>query len=90
MSIGAGSQGDAVWCSSPDAPGVDASVDGELSPARALAVEVHLDECWGCSGYADTVRLMKHSLRRLAERRPGELAVAQLRRWAEGHWPRHR
>ena len=63
---------------------VDAYIDGELSPARAVTVEVHLDECWACSGYADTVRLMKRSLRRLAQRRPSELAVARLRRWAEG------
>ena len=61
---------------------VDAYLDGELSPVRALAIEVHLDECWGCSGYADTVRLMKRSLRRLAQRRPSDLAVTRLRRWA--------
>jgi anti-sigma factor RsiW len=62
---------------------VDAYLDGELPPARAVAVEVHLDQCWGCSGYAETVRLMKRSLRRLAQRRPDNLAVARLRRWAE-------
>ena len=62
---------------------VDAYLDGELPPARAVVVEVHLDECWGCSGYADAVRLMKRSLRRLAQRRPSDLAVARLRRWAE-------
>jgi len=61
---------------------VDAYLDGELPPTRAGAVEVHLDECWGCSGYADAVRLMKRSLRRLAQRRPSDLAVARLRRWA--------
>ena len=61
---------------------VDAYLDGELPPARAVVVEVHLDECWGCSGYADAVRLMKRSLRRLAQCRPSELAVARLRRWA--------
>jgi predicted anti-sigma-YlaC factor YlaD len=69
---------------------VDAYVDGELSRARAVAVELHLDECWGCSAYADTVRLMKRSLRRLAERRPSDLAVARLHRWAEDRWFRHR
>ena len=62
---------------------VDAYLDGELPPARAVAVEGHLDECWGCSGYADTVRLLKRSLQRLARRRPSDLAVARLRRWAE-------
>jgi anti-sigma factor RsiW len=64
---------------------IDAYVDGELPPARAVTVEGHLDECWACSGYADTVQLMKRSLRRLAQRRPSHLAVARLRRWAEGH-----
>ena len=62
---------------------VDAYLDGELPPARAVAIEGHLDECWGCSGYADTVRLVKRSLQRLARRRPSDLAVARLRRWAE-------
>jgi anti-sigma factor RsiW len=63
---------------------VDAYLDGELSPVRAAVVEAHLEECWGCSGYAETLRLMKRSLRRLAERGPGDLAVVRLRRWAEG------
>ncbi|MGH9229987.1 MAG: anti-sigma factor family protein [Acidimicrobiales bacterium] len=62
---------------------IDAYLDGELSPARAIAVEGHLDECWGCSAHADTLRLMKRSLWRLAQRRPSDLAVARLRRWAE-------
>jgi anti-sigma factor RsiW len=62
---------------------VDAYIDGELPPGRAVVVEVHLDECWGCSGYAESVRLVKRSLRRLAQRRPSDLAVARLRRWAE-------
>jgi anti-sigma factor RsiW len=62
---------------------VDAYLDGELPAARAVVVRVHLDECWGCSGHAETVRLMKRSLRRLAQRRPSDLAVARLRRWAE-------
>ncbi|MGH9229928.1 MAG: zf-HC2 domain-containing protein [Acidimicrobiales bacterium] len=64
---------------------VDAYLDGELPPARAVVVHVHLDECWGCSGYADTVRLMQRSLRRLGQRRPSDLAVARLRRWAQAH-----
>lgn len=64
---------------------VDAYIDGELPPAGAVVVEGHLDECLGCSGYAETVRLMKRSLRRLAQRRPSDLAVARLRRWVEAH-----
>jgi anti-sigma factor RsiW len=63
---------------------VDAYVDGELPPARAAAVEAHLTDCWGCSGDAETLRLMKRSLRRLRHRGPSELTLARLRRWAEG------
>jgi anti-sigma factor RsiW len=62
----------------------DAYLDGELPPDGAAAVEAHLHECWGCSGYAETLRLMKRSLRRLRDRRPTELTAARLRRWAEG------
>lgn len=63
---------------------VDAYLDGELLPERAAAVTAHLGECWGCSGHAEALRLMKPSLRRLGERRPSDLAVARLRRWADG------
>jgi anti-sigma factor RsiW len=62
---------------------VDAYLDGELPSGRAAAVASHLDECWGCSGYADTVRLMKQSLRRPAAREPRDLAVTRLRRWGQ-------
>ncbi|MGH9110918.1 MAG: zf-HC2 domain-containing protein [Acidimicrobiales bacterium] len=62
---------------------VDAYVDGELARGQAAAVAAHLDNCWGCSGDADTLRLMKRSLQRLAARRPSDLARARLRRWAE-------
>jgi anti-sigma factor RsiW len=63
---------------------VDAYLDGELPPAWAAVVEAHLGECWGCSGHAETVWLMKRSLRRLRGRRPTLLAIARLRRWGEG------
>jgi anti-sigma factor RsiW len=63
---------------------VDAYVDGELTRGQAAAVAAHLDECWGCSGDADTLRLVKRSLQRRATRRPSDLALARLRRWAEG------
>jgi anti-sigma factor RsiW len=62
---------------------VDAYLDGEVPPSRAAVVESHLDECWGCSGYAETLRLMKRSLRRRRDRRPTQLTVARLRHWAE-------
>lgn len=63
---------------------LDAYVDGELPRVRVAVVEAHLNTCWGCSGQADTLRLMKRSLRRLAARRPSDLALARLRRWFEG------
>jgi anti-sigma factor RsiW len=63
---------------------IDAYLDSELPPHAVVAVEAHLDECWGCSGQAETARLMKRSLRRLRDRRPTELMVDRLRRWAEG------
>jgi anti-sigma factor RsiW len=63
---------------------VDAYIDGELTRGQAAAVEAHLDECWGCSGDVDTLRLVKRSLQRRAPRRPSDLAQARLRRWAEG------
>lgn len=62
---------------------VDAYIDGELrTPERIAAVRAHLDQCWGCSSYAETLRLLKWSLRRLADRQPTDLGVARLRRWA--------
>jgi anti-sigma factor RsiW len=63
---------------------VDAYVDGELTRGRAAAVAAHLAECWGCSGDADTLRLVKRSLQGRATRRPSDLALARMRRWAEG------
>jgi anti-sigma factor RsiW len=63
---------------------LDAYVDGELSRLRVAAVEAHLEDCWGCSGEADTLRLIKRSLRTLAARRPSDLALARLRRSVEG------
>ena len=61
---------------------VDAYVDGELrTPERIAAVRAHLDQCWGCSSYAETLRLLKRSLHRLARRQPTDLAAARLRHW---------
>jgi anti-sigma factor RsiW len=63
---------------------LDAYIDGELPRVRVAAIEAHLEDCWGCSGEADTLRLIKRSLRTLAARRPSDLALARLRRWVEG------
>ncbi|MFP3899725.1 MAG: zf-HC2 domain-containing protein [Acidimicrobiia bacterium] len=62
---------------------IAAYVDGELSD-RALVtrVEEHLRECWMCSCDAETWRLIRCSLRRLAQRRPVDLGAARLRRRA--------
>ena len=64
---------------------VEAYVDGELrSPVRAAEVRAHVDDCWGCSGDAEALRLIKRSLHRLACCQPTDLAAARLRRWAGG------
>lgn len=60
-----------------------AYVDGELSDeALVTRVEQHLRECWMCSCDAETWRLLRCSLRRLAQRRPVDLGAVRLRRWA--------
>lgn len=62
---------------------VGAYVDGELDAADTSAVTAHLDECWGCSGEADTLRLIKRSLRGRSVRRPADIALARLRLWVD-------
>lgn len=59
---------------------MSAYVDGELEPAQRGAVVCHLADCWDCSSDAETLRLMKHSLRRLGRRRAPELALRRLQR----------
>lgn len=63
-------------------------LDGELTGARRARVAAHLAVCWACSGYAETLRLIKHSLRTLPGRTPPDLAEARLRRFAEHLTPR--
>ena len=58
-------------------------VDGELTGSARLAVAAHLAVCWACSGYAETLRLVKHSLSRGPGRAPAELAERRLRGFAE-------
>jgi hypothetical protein len=61
---------------------VEAYVDGELHSARTIArVEQHLHVCWGCSGDADALRLIKSSFRSLADRRPTDLGLVRLQGW---------
>lgn len=62
---------------------VTAYVDGELSDGALVArVEAHLGDCWMCSCDAETWRLIRCSLRRLARRRPVDLDAVRVRRWA--------
>jgi anti-sigma factor RsiW len=61
---------------------IDAYLDGELPPDQRSAVATHLRRCWRCSGYAETVRLIRHSLSGLPRRAPASLAEARLRRLA--------
>jgi hypothetical protein len=43
----------------------------------------HLATCFACSGTAETLRLIKHSLRTRPQRAPVDLAEARLRRYAD-------
>jgi anti-sigma factor RsiW len=62
---------------------VEAYVDGELTPARRAQVAAHLACCWACSGYAQTLRLIKASLRHGPDRAPVSLSKTRLRRFAD-------
>ena len=63
---------------------IEAYVDGELRSTSGIAdVERHLDACWGCTGEADSLRLVKSSLRTIGSRRPADLSVVRLQGWVE-------
>ncbi|MGH9151468.1 MAG: hypothetical protein ACRD03_03470 [Acidimicrobiales bacterium] len=61
---------------------IDAWVDAELDEEWTRAVAVHIRHCMGCSSAAETARLVKRSLLRLAEAQPPPLSSARLRRFA--------
>lgn len=61
---------------------VSAYVDGELEPARAMLVAHHVARCWGCSGDAEVVRLLKRSLSGIVGQRRDALATLRLQRFA--------
>lgn len=61
---------------------VTAFVDGELDRKMQAAVEAHLRECWDCSGDAELARMVKVSLRNLADRQRDALTAVRLRRFA--------
>ncbi|MDA8354944.1 MAG: zf-HC2 domain-containing protein [Actinomycetota bacterium] len=62
--------------------GVEAYLDGEADPALAVRVRRHLAECWSCSEDAEWLVLIKAVMARVGRRRPAELAVARLGRFA--------
>jgi anti-sigma factor RsiW len=62
---------------------VGAFVDGELTDRDLDEVAEHVANCWACSGYAETVRLVKSSLRRRPGRAPAALAERRLLRFAQ-------
>ncbi|UGY94760.1 anti-sigma factor family protein [Streptomyces gobiensis] len=62
---------------------VEAYVDGELTGAHRTQVATHLGRCWSCSGRAETLRLIKTSLRHGLQHAPASLASVRLRRFAD-------
>lgn len=62
---------------------LDAYVDGELTAADRARVTAHLAVCFACSGSAETLHLIKQSLRSRPQRAPADLAQARLRRFGE-------
>jgi anti-sigma factor RsiW len=62
--------------------GVETYLDGEADPSLAVSVRRHLAACWECSEDAEWLVLIKSALVRIGERRPRELAVARLARYA--------
>lgn len=61
---------------------VETYLDGEADPALAVAIRRHLGECWTCSQNAEWLLLVKAALRQVDSRRPVDLAVARLGRYA--------
>ena len=62
--------------------GVETYLDGEADPGLAVSVRRHLAACWACSEDAEWLVLIKGALGRIGDRRPPELAVARLARYA--------
>lgn len=61
---------------------VEVYLDGEADPALAVEVRRHLGQCWSCSQDAEWLALVKAALRQIDSRRPVDLAVARLGRYA--------
>jgi len=61
---------------------VTAHLDGELLDPSAQVVWHHLSQCWDCSSDAETLRLIKHSLRTQRQSTTATLAFRRLDRFA--------
>jgi anti-sigma factor RsiW len=53
---------------------VGAYVDGELTGSQRARLAAHLTACWACSGYVETLRMIKQSLRRIDREHPTQPA----------------
>ncbi|THA27931.1 hypothetical protein E4198_23330 [Streptomyces sp. RKND-216] len=62
---------------------VEPYVDDQLAGTRGARFVAHLARCWTCSEQAETLRLIKHSLRNGPQRGPVHLAEVRLRRFAD-------
>ncbi|GAC1530516.1 MAG: hypothetical protein NVS3B12_05200 [Acidimicrobiales bacterium] len=62
---------------------VEAYLDGELAPDAGTEVVHHLAMCWECNTVAETLRLLKHALRRRRDQGAASVPGLRLRRFAE-------
>jgi anti-sigma factor RsiW len=62
---------------------VGAYLDGELPSPADAGVARHLAICWECNTLAETLRLMKRSLRQRRDQTTPSVAERRVRRFAE-------
>ncbi|EST38268.1 hypothetical protein N566_08335 [Streptomycetaceae bacterium MP113-05] len=62
---------------------VEPYVDDQLAGTRRAHFVAHLARCWTCSEQAETLHLIKQSLRTGLQRGPVQLAEVRLRRFAD-------
>ena len=61
---------------------VETYLDGEAAPTLAGVVAGHLEVCWTCSCDAEWLTMIKSALVQIDRRRPAELAITRLHRFA--------
>ncbi|HVC87611.1 MAG TPA: hypothetical protein VNC40_09315 [Gaiellaceae bacterium] len=61
---------------------VETYLDGEAAPDVEAAVARHLEVCWTCSCDAEWLTMIKSALVQIDRRRPPELSIARLHRFA--------